>query len=458
MYIQKEHDLEVQLTTDKDSYKPNEKASIHVTSRSSLRETISGSFSLSVTDMNGLKEDKAYGTSISSYFLMESDIRGNVHNPGYYFNPKNSKRLEYLDNLLLTQGWRDFLWKTIPNQGDSLTYKAEQSFTVSGRIEQENLFGRKPLVNSNVTLFLRNKKDSDMFSTTTDSLGEFKFGDLMFPGKTTIFLNTRNEKGKIKGKIILDSIDQPPMEVSFEKGPIKVSETTTSIVEKVYNKFVAFEVKPENILDEVELTAKKEHHADVFYGVPDFSYVMDEEAHEFTHIRDLIEVKAPATAFIRSGIPPLILIDGYPIADEGELNLVSPGQVVKIEAVRGGTLARAIYGEEARGGILSIFTDGSRGNRSKDNFHTMQKEIDGFYEARVFYAPNPEKTNKEELDNKASVRNTIYWNPYVHPDLTGNATVNYYNTAVETKVKVNLEGITASGIPVVKNIYYNIEK
>lgn len=46
----------------------------------------------------------------------------------------------------------------------------------------------------------------------------------------------------------------------------------------------------------------------------------------------------------------------------------------------------------------------------------------------------------------------------MHPDKTGSTTVNYFNSGVETKVKVNLEGITSNGIPVVKNIYYTIKK
>jgi hypothetical protein len=62
------------------------------------------------------------------------------------------------------------------------------------------------------------------------------------------------------------------------------------------------------------------------------------------------------------------------------------------------------------------------------------------------------------LDSKVAVRNTLYWNPYVHPDKTGSVSLNYYNSSVETKVKVLLEGITGSGIPVVKKAYYTINK
>ncbi|MFV5695716.1 hypothetical protein ACM55G_09805 [Flavobacterium sp. LB3P122] len=115
------------------------------------------------------------------------------------------------------------------------------------------------------------------------------------------------------------------------------------------------------------------------------------------------------------------------------------------------------YGAEAANGIIAVYTKPRTKPFEKGGFHSIKKEIDGFYTARVFYSPNPEQA-QTALDNKAEVRNTLYWNPYVHPDKTGNASVSYFNTKVETKVKVALEGITVAGIPVVKNTYYTIKK
>ena len=49
------------------------------------------------------------------------------------------------------------------------------------------------------------------------------------------------------------------------------------------------------------------------------------------------------------------------------------------------------------------------GNKpKKDIYQSIKIKIDGFYTARIFYSPNPEQA---ELDNIASVRNTLYWNP-----------------------------------------------
>lgn len=462
VYIEKEHDLDVQITTDKATYQPNEKTTITVTSKSKAGLRKSASFSLSVTDRNGVTEEKDDDSTISSYYLVESDIRGKVHNPSYYFDATNPKRLEHLDNLILTQGWRDFIWKTAPKINDSVSYIAEKGITISGRVKQ--LLGEKALVNNTMTLALMNKKYFNIFNATTDSEGGFKFENLMFSGKTGMFLNSRNVKGKFRGELLLNPIEQNPIGISIENKAINWDITTRMLVDNVYRKFAAFGVKPENILDEVKIVAKKKSLPPVFYGIADNSYVPDESVATFTDIFQLIEQNIPGVVatddsvrFTRFEGAPLFIIDGFEAVDRGQVSFIQPEDVLKIEAVKGAT-ATAYYGEKAANGIISIFTKANTGQHAKKEvFHSIKKDIDGFYTARVFYVPDSAKPN-QELDNQTAVRNTIYWNPYVHPDKEGNSTLNYYNTKVETKVKVALEGITATGIPVVKNIFYTIKK
>lgn len=462
VYIEKEHDLDVQITTDKATYQPNEKTTITVTSKSKAGLGKSASFSLSVTDRNGVTEEKDDDSTISSYYLVESDIRGKVHNPSYYFDATNPKRLEHLDNLILTQGWRDFIWKTAPKINDSVSYIAEKGITISGRVKQ--LLGEKALVNNTMTLALMNKKHFNIFNATTDSEGGFKFENLMFSGKTGMFLNSRNVKGKFRGELLLNPIEQNPIGISIENKAINWDITTRMLVDNVYRKFAAFGVKPENILDEVKIVAKKKSLPPVFYGIADNSYVPDESVATFTDIFQLIEQNIPGVVatddsvrFTRFEGAPLFIIDGFEAVDRGQVSFIQPEDVLKIEAVKGAT-ATAYYGEKAANGIISIFTKANTGQHAKKEvFHSIKKDIDGFYTARVFYVPDSAKPN-QELDNQTAVRNTIYWNPYVHPDKEGNSTLNYYNTKVETKVKVALEGITATGIPVVKNIFYTIKK
>jgi len=461
IYIEKEHDLEVQLSTNKASYQPNEKVNINVSSKSKTGAAKSASFSLSVTDRNGVLDEKEYDSNICSYFLMESDIRGKVYNPGYYFDTANPKRLEHLDDLLLTQGWRDFLWKSTSKFSDLTSYKAEKGITISGRVKQ--VFGNKAKVNNSIGLVLLNKKHMNSFKTTTDASGSFMFENIMFSGKTKMVLNSKNENGKYGGEIVVNPLEQPPVAISFKNEPIVWTQTTRMIVDNVFKKYAAFGVKPENILDEVQIKGQKKKYAAVPYGVPDYSYMVDKiEAKKLNNSAELVEEQCRGVIppnfsmelnsyFDRESGKALILIDGYQAYEAGELLGIAPEDIVKIE-VTSGYVVNALYD---RSSVISVFTNGNRNKGVSDYPYSIKQEVDGFYTERVFYSPNPEQA---ELDNNAAVRNTLYWNPFVHPDATGNASLSYYNTKVETKVKVALEGITATGIPVTKKVYYTIKK
>lgn len=464
IYIEKEHDLNVILTTDKTSYKPEEKVIINVSSKSKTNEGQPASFSLSVTDMNGAETDKDLGTNICSNFLLESDIRGKVYNPGYYFDESNPRRLQHLDVLLLTQGWRDFLWKTIPQPNDSILFKAENGFTISGKVEQ--LFGEKPKVDQNITLALMSKSSLNLHDTKTDSLGSFIFKDLLFMGKTNMFLNSRNDRGKSRGEIILNTIDKLPMPVNYKKTDsflLKIDSVKQALSEHVYKKYITYGIAPENVLDEIEIIVKKEEQGpESLYGPGDNTYIVDADTPYFTDIFQLIQYTIPGVStfggtigFPRfGGNEALILIDGMEW-EQDLLSGISVDDVAKIEAFKGPSAA--IFGLRGGNGVILIYTkEGTIGNQHKKVFHTISKEMEGFYSERVFYSSNPEDP-KPEWSDKTAIRNTIYWNPYVHPDATGNATETYYNSAVQANVKVALEGITASGIPVIKKVYYTIE-
>ena len=46
-----------------------------------------------------------------SYCYLSTEIKGNIHNPAYYFDSNNKDRQAALDLLLLTQGWRRYVWE-----------------------------------------------------------------------------------------------------------------------------------------------------------------------------------------------------------------------------------------------------------------------------------------------------------------------------------------------------------
>ncbi|MEP3837461.1 MAG: hypothetical protein ABJM36_07425 [Algibacter sp.] len=477
VYINKNQDVNVGLSTNKRSYKPREKVILKVSSKNSLGEAVAASYSLASTDLNGVKNEEDYGTNISSYFLMESDIQGKVHDAGYYFDANNINRFRFLDLLLLTQGWRDFLWKQLPEVKENPAYKVEKGINISGRVKQ--LFGNKPAVGNTISLAVFNKS-IESFTEITDNDGAFSFNDLAITGKARIMLNTKNKKGKNNGMFVLDSIFSAPIAVDYKAKTESTNHTTEMSIlsNNIYRKHIEFDVLPENILDEVVLTGKKkEATMKTMYSNLANSYTIETDTSPFTDIFQLLTQAVPLLEivnnelikFSRNSGGALIVINDTtildPSIDETEpLNIYNylssfhPDDILKIDSDNS-AVATMMFGSAGQNGVIMIYTKTNKDYTSgptKKDLQSIKKQIVGYYEARVFYSPDLK--NATEKNRNAAIRNTLYWNPYVHPDPTGNSQVEYYNSAVETEVKITLEGITATGIPIVVKTNYSIEK
>ena len=461
LYIEKNHELNIELTTDKEQYNPKEKVNIKISAKDKLKTPLVASFSMAVTEKNE-KVKETDNSNIASYFLMESDIRGKINNPSYYFNVTNPQRFANLDLLLITQGWRDFLWKKIPTLKDTPSFKLEKGIKISGKVE--NLLSSAAKANSQVRMVLLKNQQSILLNTITDANGRFEFNDNVFTGDVTLMLNTQNESGKNRGKFLLDSIYKPASLVTYKETELIAAEKTNlnKFQENVEQKNLFFNIPQENMLNDVTVKGKKKKDEMSKFGFADHTFIAKENQPNFSTIYLYIQFSVPGVTASKNSVrfnssngPALILIDGVP-SEVGDLEFIMPDDVAKIESFK--TANAAVFGSQGANGALLIYTkEGSTGSKSKKVFHSISKEILGYQEARIFFSPDYSNANSTEND-KADIRNTIYWNPYIHPDANGNAEASFYNSEVSTPVKVSLEGITKDGIPVVVEKTYTVKK
>jgi len=466
IYIEKNHGLSVSVTTDKNEYLPKEKIDIYITAKDKQNKPLIASFSIAATDTNGTVNEPDNNINICSYFLMTSDIKGKINNPGYYFNLYNPERLVHLDLLLLTQGWRDFVWKRKPSLKEVPDFSVEKGIKISGKIEKTFTSAGKE--NSLIKMILTKKENLIMLSDTTDSEGRFKFDNLAFAENATLFLNVKNEKGKNSGHIFLDSIYNQPLPANFENYKLIKSEETriASLEENIYQKNIFFNIPIENRLNDVVVKAvKKKSEERSLFGFADYTYVPDGKGPYFNNVFKLMQFYIPNVTvtgntirFNRYNGSPIILVDGIE-TEMGILAGMNPEDIAKIEAIK--TSRAAVFASMRAGGngVILIYTkEGGGYNKDlKKNSYSLTKLISGYQETRVFYSPNYEKTTEAE-NEKPDIRNTLYWNPYVSPDQDGNAEISFYNSEANTTVKVTLEGITSEGIPIVVTKNYTIKK
>ena len=99
--------INIALSTDKNIYAQREPTKLNIETTNSNGEAVNANLSLLVLNKDQLGQIQNTRQNILSYFLLSSDLKGGIENPGYYFT-KGQDRQNDLDALLLTQGWRKY--------------------------------------------------------------------------------------------------------------------------------------------------------------------------------------------------------------------------------------------------------------------------------------------------------------------------------------------------------------
>ena len=108
VYVHPEKKLHITLEPDKQSYLLREKATIKIKVTDNDNKPVKANLGLSIFDEN--YSNPKDPVNILTHCYLSSQIRGRIYDPAYYFNEANANRLKYLDLLLLTQGWRRYVW------------------------------------------------------------------------------------------------------------------------------------------------------------------------------------------------------------------------------------------------------------------------------------------------------------------------------------------------------------
>ena len=459
VYIHKGYKADVNLVSDKESYVPKEKVNLTITSKTTDGKAVPASFSLAVKESDQVG-NSFLNSNICSWFLMESEIRGKIFDAGTYFDVSNAKRFGQLDLLLLTQGWRDFLWKKMPQPVTNQGFEVEKGILIRGQLNKRRRKS-KDLYKINMAL----TKEGGVMMGEIDVLpsGDYQFGPIHFNGYALLLLNSKNQQKKDAGDIQLQPV--------FAQDTLKMDTVFPALKErnvfreKLIQKNRYFNVAAGYRLDDVVVTAKRETEKEEpksrSIGNADFIRILDDRTPSFRSLLQLIPYAVPGTVpsgnsirFSRFNGPALILIDGMQTFPE-MLGDIPPDNVDRIEAITGP--GGAVYGQQGANGVIMIFTkEGLGTRRSKKRTYRVSRLIRGFHNAREFYAPNYDDPTTIDPTRK-DIRNTLFWEPYVHPDENGTAKLSYHNSEAGGTVDLVLEGVTETGEPIVIKKSYRID-
>lgn len=452
--------LSIEVTTVQAQAQTRKPTVVEIHTRNANLEPVQAFVSLAATNAQEVISDNME-MNIENYLLLQSDVQGHIENPGYYFDRANPDRLEKLDVLLLTQGWKRFDWEQlIANQWPPIRHGIEQGINVQGTLQDD--LTKKGVEGGKVS-YVPVAGSSEIAVVPTGKDGRFIFDALTFYDSAAIVLQGRNKKDKPFVLLELDPI-YPVVETFFKPRLVfnSQSEFERSIIKNGLERKkidAAYGFGDDvTVLEGVEINDRKidETKANRVYEGATKTIRASEVPGAVNLFHPLELLRSVAGVQLRpnppgydvlirgvgtfgGGTTPLILLDNVPV------NIVTLNQipVESIESVDLFSGAQAtVFGSQGGNGVIAFF--------SKKGF-TRPAEAKGILTARMggylvpadFYVPKYDVAKPEHV--KPDRRTTVFWNPAIQTDANGFARIEFFNGDEVTTVRLQAEGITPDG-------------
>lgn len=108
VYINQDRKLNIAVELSKEIYPTRGKAILKITVKDENGQRIAANLGVSVFDK--LYQNPCDSNNILAHYYLSTQLKGRIYNPSFYFNSNNKGRDEALDLLMLTQGWRKYVW------------------------------------------------------------------------------------------------------------------------------------------------------------------------------------------------------------------------------------------------------------------------------------------------------------------------------------------------------------
>ncbi len=456
IFIDRNNDLNIQIIPDKEQYNDREKATLAVHVTDKRGNPVQGSFSLSVTD-DKVVMPSADRFNIKGSLLLESDLKGYIENPGWYFASEEKERIEALDILLSTQGWSRFSWETVRTNNSNPVYPIEKEFRITGRLL--NALG-KPVRGGTVLLFSNVKTDLPE-SAETDRKGRFGFIGLNNPDTTVLVLQGRTKRAR--RTLLYIQLDKRDNKSELSTVPLTRILSSNSRHEGPTSEFIEQAMLQnkydENIwkieLPEVEIIDEKlkQVKQDIITQNMFSRKISLDRLDENTTLRNVFGLaginvgmsspqKREDNIFYSSD--GIWIVDGVEVprsSIDGLMN--APASFFESVEIVDGT-GRSLWGSRgAVGPIVIIKRKSPTDIMASSGVSTpglIQHKPEGYSVYKEFYVP---KYDNPDIRDSATpdLRTTIYWNPVIKTDSEGRASVEFYTADNVKTYSYVMEGI-----------------
>lgn len=396
VYVNLEQKLNIKTELNQTGFTLRDKVNLKIKVTDSNGQPIVAHLGLSVYD--GIYQNKSDAKTIESHYLLSTQLKGNIYDPTYYFNEQNKNRVQALNLLLLTQGWRNYVWNesNLNEQGSKKTIAFEE---IKGkvRLKKPKKKPKEDFEKKRITVSSPDEKKGIYF-IVTDTTGVF------FAGSKEL---KKGEGGYAYLRLITETSPKQIMDfkdiffegINMHRKNINLIYPIPKVVEKKPEAISPFvDRKSINKLKEVVITSKNNKgFRDKYIGKLDSLARLDRIT-DYTCINGILNCKNHPEP-------------RYNFRDLTEEELLEMFNVVMVE---------------------------------------------GYYGKKVFYEAIYDEVTIN--DSTPDYRNTLYWKPDIITNKDGEANVDFFCSDINSLFLGNIEGVSGNGLLGTENFEFKVKK
>jgi hypothetical protein len=460
-----------------------------------LKDVRKPNLSVCVTDVS--TDNLSDPVNIIASSLLSSDLRGIINDPNYYFKGNDTSTNKHLDILMMTHGWRRFVWKDmLAGNLPTLRFPVESNLSIRGKVTRPGNNTR--ITEGHVNMILKAQDSTSLMSEAkiTDK-GEFMVDDLFFRKEATLSYQAINDKKQMAATEVtlypnyIDSLKKTttPYTGFFNYDPVKGNDKLNETLLAAVHAVDTFLRGPE-YLTAVTVKARKLSPADSLNNAYTAGLFMfggrrvDPGKTGYFSLWQLVrtvpgfvvegDMKSPTVSLSRTaglgvfsnnggsanGDATFAGADGG-APEAGSLDYVQNGiafflneipvsrDVLDNLSMADVAFIKTYVGAESfaigpYNGVVSVYTHkGASISRNILDKSFARTTVSGYSPTREFFSPD--YSLNPALQSTPDNRITLLWNPHATTDKQGKLNIKFFNNDKSKKVKVLIQGLDADG-------------
>ncbi len=434
-FVNKDKQLNISIKTDKDKYQPREKVRMTIKVSDERGMPMPANLSVAVVDDQLLSFADDKSSNILSWMLMEADIKRKVEEPNFYFDKKEEKAHLALDYLLMTSGWRRFIWKQIREGTKPTIRQYGEKAIIAGKITDPQT--GKPMAKVEVKL------ENGKYKTVTDKEGKYAF--IGYEMGSTAPLMTFDKKGYNQQRLYVSQYSNQYntyLYETYQRRRARLLKRQKSMRESATKGNRPNPVLPAPAIEEV---LDEEVEEDIVFERQEFD---EDEIVDVAPIQAVEPVEAPRIEEEKEAIEEIFEPQKKKPAVEKDLvdkNLKSDDDVMVKEVMEEKVMADQKVKDRRSAAPKKKREFAKQGKRfDRPARKPVPKRAGQYHRARQFAAPIYDKN--EPIAKRTDFRSTVYWNGNVEIDRKGKTVLEFYNSDAVTSFRVTAEGFAADGM------------